>query len=164
MKIQPITLTTSGKRYQSNKNITSFNGGWKTKQLNILNRDEAGMRELGRYFWSFGDEELQNASTIRNSIGLKKTSESMQAFHKLKTAVNTAKAEFEKILKRFNELSDKKYRTPAEDKEYHSLAKKYREFQSENDCKKRFYEGSDSSSDSGDAFLNNLWEPWNNTY
>lgn len=161
MKIYPIVSPMATVRNYSNKQNVSFNGHWNTEKLNILGRDKFEMEILGRYFWSAPERVIEEASTIRNFLGIKKSSASKEAYQKLKAAQKNALNEMNEIIEPYSNLISKNPRTPEEEREFRRLEARYKLFPDDTAAKREFYEGSDSS---GSGYADNMWEPWNNTY
>lgn len=163
MRIQPVTTRTQTTKQTLKKQGTTFNGSWNAEKLNILGRSRAEMRELGRYFWCSSERELEEVSTIRNFLGIKKTRASKEAFAKLQAAANEAFDEMKEILKSYNKLNEKNPRTAQEEAERSRLLAAQNSFPDRETAKKLFYDGYDYSG-SSDVFSDNLSKTWNNIY
>lgn len=98
MRIQPITTgyQTAVIRKRETKS-PNFEGGWNSAKLNILARDEKGMKELAKVLWPLSNNALHDASVIKNFCGMTQTKPSMDAYFKLQNAVEPFRAEAGKV-------------------------------------------------------------------
>lgn len=110
MRIQPITTgyQTAVIRKREAKS-PNFEGGWNSAKLNILARDEKGMKELAKVLWPFSDNALHDASVIKNFCGMPQTKSSMDAYYKLQNAVEPFRAEAKKVQEGLSVLVGKEY-------------------------------------------------------
>ena len=108
MKLQPVTTTVYPvTKINHAKKSPNFEGGWNSAKLNLLARDERGMKELGKILWALPDSELRNASIIKNFCGIAQTKPSMDAYFKLKKAVEPYRNSAHIVKERIVELVEK---------------------------------------------------------
>lgn len=108
MKIQPVLMGYSPNIVnRQQKKAPSFEGSWDASKLNILSRDDRAMRELGKSMWALSDDSLRDASVVKNFCGVPSLKLSMEAYGKLRGAVEPFRAQAAKVKDRLIELSEK---------------------------------------------------------
>ena len=125
--------------YSHDKVSFGHAGIWDQFKLGILQKSDAELKELAKYFYNSTDSEIREAAIIRNFFGLKKDKKSEEAYKRLRNAVKEAAQTKEslELLVRF--LKSKKDLTEYERRSLDDASKKLADFNNKFEGRKKTF-------------------------